>query len=232
MVLANSVSRLRLQRGRSRRRFRPTATRCERKNDSISDSYHPQVRERCGCPERVHCALVSSESRSDAVEARATRRNSSILYPIRRIRTGICHRAVIGSIPSPDHDWPSMSSSENLVACPEPASHFTDPRTWIAQDPRHSYASRALALGESLTMIGTLLGHTRVQRTARYVHLARVRSRRLLLGSPGAPAETWTPQTSASHMTQSSDQTVTNRLAARHVKDWAHPRTSLRSSTS
>ena len=37
----------------------------------------------------------------------------------------------------------------------------------------HSYASRALALGESLTMIGKLLGHTQVQTTARYAHLAR-----------------------------------------------------------
>ena len=30
----------------------------------------------------------------------------------------------------------------------------------------------ALALGESLTMIGKLLGHTQVQTTARYAHLA------------------------------------------------------------
>ena len=37
----------------------------------------------------------------------------------------------------------------------------------------HSYASRALALGESLTMIGKLLGHTQVQTTARYAHLAQ-----------------------------------------------------------
>ena len=40
-------------------------------------------------------------------------------------------------------------------------------------DIRHRYASRALALGESLTMIGKLLGHTQVQTTARYAHLAR-----------------------------------------------------------
>ncbi|MYA88982.1 MAG: site-specific integrase [Boseongicola sp. SB0662_bin_57] len=40
-------------------------------------------------------------------------------------------------------------------------------------DLRHTYASRALALGESLTMIGKLLGHTQVQTTARYAHLAR-----------------------------------------------------------
>ena len=41
------------------------------------------------------------------------------------------------------------------------------------QDLRHSYASRALALGESLTMIRKLPGHTQVQTTARYAHLAR-----------------------------------------------------------
>ena len=40
-------------------------------------------------------------------------------------------------------------------------------------DLRHSYASRALALGESLSMIGRLLGHTSMDTTARYAHLAR-----------------------------------------------------------
>ena len=40
-------------------------------------------------------------------------------------------------------------------------------------DLRHSYASRALALGESLSMIGELLGHRKVRTTARYAHLAR-----------------------------------------------------------
>ena len=32
---------------------------------------------------------------------------------------------------------------------------------------------RALSLGESLPMIGKLLGHRKVQTTARYAHLAR-----------------------------------------------------------
>ena len=40
-------------------------------------------------------------------------------------------------------------------------------------DLRHSYASRALALGEGLTMIGALLGHSEVATTARYAHLAK-----------------------------------------------------------
>ncbi len=37
----------------------------------------------------------------------------------------------------------------------------------------YSFASRALALGEGLPMIGKLLGHTQVQITAHYAHLAR-----------------------------------------------------------
>ena len=38
-------------------------------------------------------------------------------------------------------------------------------------DLRHSYASRALALGESLTAIGKLLNHGRIDTTAQYSHL-------------------------------------------------------------
>ena len=40
-------------------------------------------------------------------------------------------------------------------------------------DLRHSFASRALALGESLSMIARLLGHDQAHTTARYAHLAR-----------------------------------------------------------
>ena len=40
-------------------------------------------------------------------------------------------------------------------------------------DIRHSYASRALSLGESLPTIGKLLGHRKVATTARYAHLMR-----------------------------------------------------------
>ena len=40
-------------------------------------------------------------------------------------------------------------------------------------DCRHSFASRALALGEGLPMIGKLLGHAQVETTARYAHLAQ-----------------------------------------------------------
>lgn len=39
-------------------------------------------------------------------------------------------------------------------------------------DLRHSHASVAVGLGEGLPMIGKLLGHSQVQTTARYAHLA------------------------------------------------------------
>ena len=40
-------------------------------------------------------------------------------------------------------------------------------------DLRHTFASRALALGESLPVIAKLLGHSQVKSTARYAHLTR-----------------------------------------------------------
>ncbi|MCY4559103.1 MAG: tyrosine-type recombinase/integrase [Chloroflexi bacterium] len=39
-------------------------------------------------------------------------------------------------------------------------------------DLRHSFASGGLLVGEGLPMIGRLLGHNKVQTTARYAHLA------------------------------------------------------------
>ncbi|MCY4097986.1 MAG: tyrosine-type recombinase/integrase [Rhodospirillales bacterium] len=88
-------------------------------------------------------------------------------------------RAVLAAIPrTADNPW--------VIAGRLPGSHLTDlQRPWRRirkragledvriHDLRHSFASRALALGESLTMIGKLLGHTQVQTTARYAHLAR-----------------------------------------------------------
>ncbi len=42
----------------------------------------------------------------------------------------------------------------------------------VIHDLRHSFASGTVTLGEGLPMIDKLLGHTQVQTTARYVHLA------------------------------------------------------------
>ena len=88
-------------------------------------------------------------------------------------------RAVLTALPrEEDNPW--------VIRGKVPGTHLTDlQRPWRRireraeledvriHDLRHSYASRALALGESLTMIGKLLGHTQVQTTARYAHLAR-----------------------------------------------------------
>ena len=88
-------------------------------------------------------------------------------------------RSVLANLPrEEDNPW--------VIAGKVPGSHITDlQKPWRRiraraeledvriHDLRHSYASRALALGESLTMIGKLLGHTQVQTTARYAHLAR-----------------------------------------------------------
>ena len=88
-------------------------------------------------------------------------------------------RALLEALPrDEDNPW--------VIAGRLPGSHLTDlQRPWRRireragledvriHDLRHSFASRALALGESLTMIGKLLGHTQAQTTARYAHLAR-----------------------------------------------------------
>ena len=88
-------------------------------------------------------------------------------------------RAELAALPrEDDNPW--------VISGKKPGTHLTDlQRPWRRireragledvriHDLRHSYASRALALGESLTMIGKLLGHTQVQTTARYAHLAR-----------------------------------------------------------
>ena len=97
----------------------------------------------------------------------------------RIVRLGPEARAVLADLPREDGD-------PSVIRGKLPDTHLTDlQRPWRRireraglddlriHDLRHSYASRALALGESLTMIGKLLGHTQVQTTARYAHLAR-----------------------------------------------------------
>ena len=45
-------------------------------------------------------------------------------------------------------------------------------REGFLHDLCHSYATRALSSGESLAMIGRLLGHADIASTLRYAHLA------------------------------------------------------------
>ena len=87
--------------------------------------------------------------------------------------------AVLNGIPRKgDNPW--------VIAGKRAGTHMVDVDTvWVRlrakaeledvriHDLRHSWASRALALGESLSMIGKLMGHVQVATTARYAHLAR-----------------------------------------------------------
>ena len=78
----------------------------------------------------------------------------------------------------PDNPWDIPGA--------KPGTHMTDiDGSWASiraraglhdvriHDIRHSFASQALALGEGLPIIGRLLGHRRIETTARYAHLAR-----------------------------------------------------------
>ena len=81
---------------------------------------------------------------------------------------GASHPAPVAGQPVGDCRTPAreaLEQPERPVACVRARAELQDVRI---HDLRHSFASRALALRESLTMIGKLLGHRRVQTTARY----------------------------------------------------------------
>jgi len=78
-----------------------------------------------------------------------------------------------------------LDDNDYVITGKNPGEHLTDlqhPWRRIREkaglhdvrlhDLRHSFASRGLLVGEGLPMIGKLLGHTQVQTTARYAHLA------------------------------------------------------------
>ncbi len=80
---------------------------------------------------------------------------------------------------------PRIENNPYVIIGKLPGTHLTDlERPWRRirkqaglgdvriHDLRHTFASNAVGIGESLPMIGKLLGHTQVQTTARYAHLA------------------------------------------------------------
>ena len=79
-------------------------------------------------------------------------------------------------IPLAATDAPIANELPGAVACTTNSWRRIRARARLEEvrihDLRHSFASGALALGEVLPMIGKLLGHTQVQTTARYAHLA------------------------------------------------------------
>ena len=73
-----------------------------------------------------------------------------------------------------------------VIAAQKPGTRISSLRPWWhtirtraglgevrLHDCRHSFASRALALGEGVSAIAKLLGHRKVSTTARYLHLMR-----------------------------------------------------------
>ena len=98
-------------------------------------------------------------------------------------------------MPPQQNDSLPRYADQHSIAC-GPCAQPLDVRI---HDLRHRYASRALALGESLTMIGKLLGHTQVQTTARYAHLARdsiQNAAARITGSIGGNLDTGNPRLS------------------------------------
>ncbi|WP_316186335.1 MULTISPECIES: site-specific integrase [unclassified Bradyrhizobium] len=80
---------------------------------------------------------------------------------------------------------PRIAGNPYVIAGKKEESHLTDlQHPWRRirkaarlddvriHDLRHTFASGGLLVGEGLPMIGKLLGHTQVQTTARYAHLA------------------------------------------------------------
>ncbi len=78
-----------------------------------------------------------------------------------------------------------LENNEFVIAGRNPGAHLTDLQPFWQRlrgraglknarihDLRHTFASVAVSNGQSLPMIGKLLGHTQVQTTARYAHLA------------------------------------------------------------
>jgi integrase len=86
---------------------------------------------------------------------------------------------------------PAMPDNEYVIAGKLPGENLTDlERPWRRirklagltdvriHDLRHTYASHAVAQGMNLPMVAKLLGHTQIQTTQRYAHLADEQARR------------------------------------------------------
>ena len=86
-------------------------------------------------------------------------------------------KILVGLPRTPGNPWVIPGSAPGRrLGNPNPAWEIVREKAGLKDvrihDLRHSFASRALARGHSLTMIGRLLGHRQPQTTARYAHLA------------------------------------------------------------
>ena len=101
-------------------------------------------------------------------DAKAGPRMVPLTRPLAAVLDGIAR--------APGNPWVVVGKRRNgrltnLDPCWQPIRAKAGLEDVRIHDLRHSYASRALALGESLPAIGKLLGHRKVSTTARYVHL-------------------------------------------------------------
>ena len=120
-----------------------------------------RARARRGAPNRARRALMSTrtrilhEYRAAEEWVEAARANCIGLF-----------RVIVGRKPGA-HLTPTSSTYGGA------STHGLSSTMCAFTTLRHSWASRALALGESLPMISSLLGHSQIESTARYSHLAR-----------------------------------------------------------
>lgn len=94
-------------------------------------------------------------------------------------------------------------------------------------DLRHTLVSGGLQVGEGLSMIGKLLGHTQVQTTARYAHLASdpVKQAADKISERLAAALFAISQDSSESSAISETQTTSERQGSKSASD-RHPRLS------
>ena len=103
-------------------------------------------------------------------EAKAGPRMVPLTAPVKRVLEGIPRSPEDPWVISSNHGRGRLGNLSYYWGTVRERAGLDDVRI---HDLRHSYASRALALGESLSAIGRLLGHRHVVSTARYAHLMR-----------------------------------------------------------
>jgi integrase len=106
--------------------------------------------------------LALPDSKTGAKRIVIGKQAANVLSQIERVAGN--PYVIAGTLPG--HHWTDMQRPWRRLRA---AARLPDVRI---HDLRHSFASVAASSGESLPMIGKLLGHSQVQTTARYAHLA------------------------------------------------------------
>jgi integrase len=137
--------------------------------------------------------LALPDSKTGARRIVLAREVSDLLHGIKRLRDN--PYVIVGTVPG--QHWTDMQRPWRRIRA---KAGLPDLRL---HDLRHSYASVAASQGESLSMVGKLLGHSQVQTTARYAHLApnplRATADRVASAITAAMAETNTNETAPSN---------------------------------